>query len=114
MAHSGPFVRGIYATLHAALVEPASGAEIAARFARAYAGRPFVQTLAEPPELTRAVGTNLALIHAAVSPDGSEVQVMVALDNLVKGAGGQAVQAMNLALGLDETAGLTLAGMYPC
>jgi N-acetyl-gamma-glutamyl-phosphate reductase len=41
------------------------------------------------------------------------VQVMVALDNLIKGAGGQAVQAMNLALGLDETAGLKLAGMYP-
>jgi N-acetyl-gamma-glutamyl-phosphate reductase len=114
MAHSGPFVRGIYATLHAALVEPSSGAEITARYARAFEGRPFVQVLTAPPELTHAVGTNVALLHAEVSPDGSEVQVMVAVDNLVKGAGGQAVQAMNLALGFDETAGLKLAGMYPC
>ena len=41
-------------------------------------------------------------------------QVTVAVDNLIKGAGGQGVQAMNLALGLDETAGLKLAGMFPC
>jgi N-acetyl-gamma-glutamyl-phosphate reductase len=60
------------------------------------------------------VGTNLALIHAAQSEDGSEIQVMVAIDNLIKGAGGQAVQAMNLALGLPEDLGLRLAGMFPC
>jgi N-acetyl-gamma-glutamyl-phosphate reductase len=48
------------------------------------------------------------------SPDGNEVQVMVVIDNLVKGAGGQAVQAMNLALGLDETRGLVGGGIFPC
>ena len=42
------------------------------------------------------------------------MQVMVAIDNLVKGAGGQAIQAMNLALGLPEAAGLLGGGMYPC
>jgi N-acetyl-gamma-glutamylphosphate reductase len=47
------------------------------------------------------------------SPDGREVQVMVAIDNLVKGAGGQAIQAMNLALGLDETAGLRAGSLFP-
>jgi [amino group carrier protein]-6-phospho-L-2-aminoadipate/5-phospho-L-glutamate reductase len=114
MAHSGPFVRGIYATLHATLAEPAAPGAVAARYADAFAGRPFVRLLDAPPELTHAVGTNLALIHVAPSADGSEVQVSVAVDNLVKGAGGQAVQAMNLALGLDEAAGLRLAGMYPC
>lgn len=114
MAHSGPFVRGIYATLHATLTQPLDAAGLARRYADAYAGRPFVTLLDAPPELTHAAGTNLALIHAAVSDDGREVQVMVAVDNLVKGAGGQAVQAMNLALGLDETAGLRLAGMFPC
>jgi N-acetyl-gamma-glutamyl-phosphate reductase len=67
-----------------------------------------------PPELTHAVGTNYALIHAKESPDGSEVQVSVAIDNLVKGAGGQAVQAMNLALGINECAGLTAAAAFPC
>ena len=114
MVHAGPFVRGIYATLHALLAEPMSGEEIARQFSAAYANRPFVQVLAEPPQLTHAVGTNLALVYAATSDDGREAQVMVAVDNLIKGAGGQAVQAMNLALGLDETAGLRLAGMFPC
>jgi N-acetyl-gamma-glutamyl-phosphate reductase len=113
LTHSGPFVRGIYATLHATLVEPLDPAMLAARYAKAYEGRPFVRLLEQPPELTHAVGTNLALLYATASADGREVQVMLALDNLVKGAGGQAVQAMNLALGLEETAGLTQAAAYP-
>ena len=112
MCHSGPFVRGIHATLHAHLIEPARdiNAHIAARFA----GRPFVRVLDAPPQLTQVVGSNLALIHAAASDDGREVQVMCVIDNLIKGAGGQAVQAMNLALGLDERAGLIAPGVFPC
>jgi N-acetyl-gamma-glutamyl-phosphate reductase common form len=113
LTHSGPFVRGIYTTLHASLREPIDSAALAARFAKAYAGRPFVRVLGQPPQLTHAVGSNLALLHAAASAEGHEVQVTVAIDNLVKGAGGQAVQAMNLALGLEETAGLTHAAAYP-
>jgi [amino group carrier protein]-6-phospho-L-2-aminoadipate/5-phospho-L-glutamate reductase len=120
MAHSGPFVRGIYLTLHAFLPQGAMitggtpGSTAANWFRDAYAGRPFVRVLENPPELTHAVGTNYALIHAAESPDGREVQVSVAIDNLVKGAGGQAIQAMNLALGIDECAGLTATGIFPC
>jgi N-acetyl-gamma-glutamyl-phosphate reductase len=83
-------------------------------YREAYAGRPFVRVLDEPPELTHAVGTNYALLHAVESENGREIQVTVAIDNLVKGAGGQAIQAMNLALGIDERAGLTSAGIYPC
>jgi N-acetyl-gamma-glutamyl-phosphate reductase len=120
LTHSGPFVRGIYLTLHARLAERAAIADgdpaaiVADWYRRAYAGRPFVRLLSEPPELTHAVGTNYALIHAAASGDGTEVQVTVAIDNLVKGAGGQAIQAMNLALGVEEQAGLRGGGMYPC
>jgi N-acetyl-gamma-glutamylphosphate reductase len=66
------------------------------------------------PELTHAVGTNYALMHAAQALDGRELQVSVAIDNLIKGAGGQAVQAMNLALGVDECAGLISTGIFPC
>jgi N-acetyl-gamma-glutamyl-phosphate reductase common form len=113
LAHSGPFVRGIYTTLHASLLEPLDPAALAGRFAQAYDGRPFVRVLGQPPQLTHAVGNNLALLHATLSADGHEVQVSVAIDNLVKGAGGQAVQAMNLALGIEETAGLTHAAVYP-
>jgi N-acetyl-gamma-glutamyl-phosphate reductase len=120
IAHSGPFVRGIYLTLHAFLppgahvTEGPPGQTAASWFRDAYAGRPFVRVLDKPPELTHAVGTNYALIHAAESADGREVQVSVAIDNLVKGAGGQAIQAMNLALGIDECAGLAAAGIFPC
>ena len=113
MTHSGPFVRGIHLTLHAT-VSPETAAGIAERYAAAFGGRPFVRLLEAPPELTHAVGTNLALIHAVGDAATGEVQVMVALDNLVKGAGGQAVQAMNLALGLDESLGLRLAAPFPC
>jgi N-acetyl-gamma-glutamyl-phosphate/LysW-gamma-L-alpha-aminoadipyl-6-phosphate reductase len=113
MTHSGPFVRGIHLTLHAA-VPPATATEVGGLYAAAYAGRPFVRLTDAPPELTHAVGTNLALIHAAGDPETGEVQVMVALDNLIKGAGGQALQAMNLALGIDESAGLRLAAPFPC
>jgi N-acetyl-gamma-glutamyl-phosphate reductase common form len=113
LPHSGPFVRGIYATLHATLSEPLGAEAIAAGYARAYQGRPFVRLLSQPPQLTHAVGTNLALLHATASPDGREVQASIAIDNLVKGAGGQAVQAMNLALGIDETCGLTHAAAFP-
>ncbi|HEU4648021.1 MAG TPA: N-acetyl-gamma-glutamyl-phosphate reductase [Gemmatimonadales bacterium] len=113
MTHSGPFVRGIHLTLHA-WRNGSTGAESAAdRFRAAYAGRPFVRLLDRPPEVTHVVGTNYAFVHVAEPADGSEVQVMVVIDNLVKGAGGQAVQAMNLALGLPEDAGLTAGGIYP-
>ena len=120
LTHSGPFVRGIYLTLHARLAEDAAiaggnpGAIVADWYREAYAGRPFVRLLGEPPELTHAVGTNYALIHAAASDDGTELQVTVAIDNLVKGAGGQAIQAMNLSLAVDEQAGLRGGGIYPC
>lgn len=115
MAHSGPFVRGIYLTLHASLPADAPTVpDVRALFHEAFGGRPFVRLLDQPPELTHAVGTNYALIHPVQSPDGREIQVMVAVDNLVKGAGGQAIQAMNLALGLPEETGLRFGGVFPC
>jgi N-acetyl-gamma-glutamyl-phosphate reductase len=117
MAHSGPFVRGIYLTLHAFLPDVATHlpvGQVATWYREAYARRPFVRMLDAAPELTHAVGTNYALMHAAQTPDGRELQASVAIDNLVKGAGGQAIQAMNLALGLDECAGLTATGIFPC
>jgi N-acetyl-gamma-glutamyl-phosphate reductase len=110
-------VRGIYLTLHAFL--PAGAADlvdgqVATWYREAYARRPFVRMSGTPPELTHAVGTNYALMHATQSPDGRELQVSIAIDNLVKGAGGQAIQAMNLALGGDECAGLMSTGHFPC
>lgn len=116
MTHSGPFVRGIYLTAHVTLAPAAPAVtpeSVGALLEASYRGRPFIRVTAGPPELTHAVGTNTALVHAVASADGREVQVMVAIDNLVKGAGGQAIQAMNLALGLDETAGLLAGSPFP-
>ena len=73
-----------------------------------------LEMLEQPPELTHVVGTNEAQLFAAQDERGSEVQVMIVIDNLVKGAGGQAVQARNLALGSEETRGLVAGGIFPC
>ncbi len=109
--HSAPLVRGIHATVR---IAPArQGAPAAELLRGAYEGRPFVRVTAEPPELAAVVGTNFVHLHASPDPEGGAV-VTVAIDNLVKGAAGQAVQGMNLALGLDETAGLTFPGLFPC
>jgi len=118
MTHSGPFVRGIHLTLHVDLGTGVDGrsqsSDVAALFKAAYRDRPFVRLVDQAPELTHVVGTNYAIIQAVQSADGREAQVMVVIDNLVKGAGGQALQAMNLSLGLPESAGLRFAGMFPC
>jgi LysW-gamma-L-alpha-aminoadipyl-6-phosphate/LysW-L-glutamyl-5-phosphate reductase len=116
LAHAGPFVRGIYLTLHAWIPETrsVSAGTAAAWYRDAYAGGPFVRIVDTPPELTHVVGTNYAFLHAVESGDGREIQVSVAIDNLVKGAGGQAIQAMNLALGMDQCAGLAGAAPFPC
>ncbi|MEO8295204.1 MAG: N-acetyl-gamma-glutamyl-phosphate reductase [Gemmatimonadota bacterium] len=112
LAHSGPFVRGIYLTLHARW--PGKQQEIGRLFNEAYRDRPFVRVVDAPPELTHVVGSNDALISVTHENGTNEAQISVAIDNLIKGAGGQAVQSMNLALALPETDGLLLGGMFPC
>lgn len=117
LVHAGPFVRGIYLTLHAFLPTGSTGApstDAAGWFRETYAGRTFVRVLDAPPELTHVIGTNYAMVYALQSGDGNELQVSVAIDNLIKGAAGQAIQAMNLAVGMDECAGLMAAAMLPC
>jgi N-acetyl-gamma-glutamyl-phosphate reductase len=108
-AHSAPLTRGIYATATARLDSDASLARDA--YARFYERARFVRLRDKPPELKAVVGTNYADIHVAAR--GHVVLVTVAIDNLVKGASGQAVQNMNLALGLDEGLGLGFRGYYP-
>jgi N-acetyl-gamma-glutamyl-phosphate reductase len=114
MVHAGPFVRGIHATLHAHLADPWRTGDINEHLRARYRDRPFVQVTAAPPHLIHVVGSNRAMLHAATSDDGREVQILCVIDNLIKGAGGQAIQAMNLALGLDERAGLLGPGPLPC
>ena len=78
----------------------------------AYADEPFVVVSDEPPSTKATLGSNTAHLTARYDDRTGWVVVLCALDNLVKGASGQAVQCANLALGLDETAGLR-SWVYP-
>jgi N-acetyl-gamma-glutamyl-phosphate reductase len=111
--HLVPMVRGIEATLYAALREPAS--DLHERYVARYAGEPFVDVMpAELPVETRSVrGTNVCRL-AVLEPQGKgTVVVQAVIDNLVKGAAGQAVQNMNLMLGFAETEGLGSVALVP-
>ena len=105
---SGPFVRGIFATLQFALPAPI---DLTERTARAFSDCPFVRVVEESPRVAAVVGSNFADISVATNE--SSAAIMVALDNLGKGMASQAVQSMNLALGLGETEGLWQPARFP-
>ncbi len=111
--HLTPMIRGIHATLYATLVDP--DADLQALFEQRYAAEPFVDVL--PPQAhpdTRSVrGANLCRLAAHRPQNGKTVVVLSVIDNLVKGAAGQAVQNMNLMFGLPETAGLSGVALLP-
>ena len=106
---AGPFARGIYATVQARLRRPLAAEEVAAALAGFYAGAPFVEVGAEPPRLQDVVGTNRCRL--AVATRGDRLVAFSALDNLVKGAAGGAVQWLNAMLGLPATMGLNQPGL---
>ena len=113
-AHLLPLKRGILATCYARLRAGCTPADVAAAFSHKYAGKPFVRLLASPDDvsLRGVVGTNRC--DVAVACEGGVAVVVAALDNLVKGAAGQAVQNLNLLMGWPESAGLdTLRGFHP-
>lgn len=104
--HSGPWARGIHATIHGRLAAGADAAALRAALAGAYAGSPFVEVVDTPPRIKDVTGSNRARL--AVAADGEAFVVMSAIDNLVKGAAGGAMQWMNRLLELPEDAGLRL------
>jgi N-acetyl-gamma-glutamyl-phosphate reductase len=106
---SGPQARGIYLSLHATLAVLRTANGIASDLADYYAASPFVTVSTEPPALTEVVGTNRARLGVGAS--GSALSVTVAIDNLVKGAAGGAVQWLNRIYGYDERTGLDLPGL---
>lgn len=111
-AHLVPLRRGILATAHAKLAPGIDASAVGETFEAVYGDEPFVRLAAAPEEvaLHAVVGTNRCLLGWAASAKG-HVIVMAALDNLLKGAAGQAVQNLNLLLGFPETTGLS--GMKP-
>jgi N-acetyl-gamma-glutamyl-phosphate reductase len=114
--HLAPMVRGILATCYARPVPGArtlSTADVMDALHRAYDHEPFVVVTDAPPSTKATSGSNCAHVTARVDERTGWVVVLCALDNLIKGAAGQAVQCANVALGLPETTGLPIAGLYP-
>jgi N-acetyl-gamma-glutamyl-phosphate reductase len=110
-----PMSRGILATSTAKLAAGATAASVRAAFDDAYADEPFVHVLpaGQFPRTADTVGANTALIGIAVDETAGRVVTVTALDNLVKGTAGAAIQSANIALGLPETLGLTTNGVAP-
>src|ERR1700733_9250746 len=108
-----PTSRGILATCTARTT--ASLSEIRAAYEKSYGGEPFVHLLPEGqlPRTGSVIGSNAAQIAGAVDADAGVLVSVCAIDNLVKGTGGAAVQSMNLALGWPETEGLSIVGIAP-
>ncbi|MGH9303076.1 MAG: N-acetyl-gamma-glutamyl-phosphate reductase, partial [Acidimicrobiales bacterium] len=121
--HLAPVTRGILATCYARISPtaamrgdvPATSSELVDYFRQRYHEEPFVNVVAADAFVSTAdaYGSNVVHLTARVDSRTGLAVVVAALDNLLKGGAGQAVQAANLALGLPETAGLPLGGLAP-
>ncbi|MBR5712455.1 MAG: N-acetyl-gamma-glutamyl-phosphate reductase [Lachnospiraceae bacterium] len=113
--HLVPMQRGILVTAYASLLPGVTAADIDAAYREAYGDEYFVRLLGEGkcPETRWVEGSNFTDIGFVVDKRTNRVIMMSALDNLVKGAAGQAVQNMNLMFGLDEAEGLRMAPLFP-
>jgi N-acetyl-gamma-glutamyl-phosphate reductase len=106
--HLLPIPRGILSTIYVKLARPASTEELEKVMRAFYAGRPWVRVFAQSrlPQIKFSLNTNYCDIGFNLSPDGQRVVLVSCLDNLLKGAAGQAVQNMNVMYGWDEREGL--------
>lgn len=113
--HLTPMVRGILSTMYAKLNQDMTTGEVLAIYRRFYEGERFVRVLPEGklPSTKAVAGSNCCDIAVTVDTRTKRVIVLSAIDNLIKGAAGQAVQNLNVMLGLPEDTGLDFAGMYP-
>lgn len=111
--HLVPMTRGVMATCYARLTRTLSAAEVMAEYRAFYRNEPFVRVVDEPPATKHTWGSNFCLICPRLMPQTGRLVVTACLDNLVKGAAGQAVQNMNLMLGHQEALGLEALPIYP-
>jgi N-acetyl-gamma-glutamyl-phosphate reductase len=107
LPHLIPMTRGILTSCHVRTTRPVSQSELDALYMEAYRDEPFVKVMAEPPATKHVLGSNLCRVCVKVDPRSARrVLAIGVIDNLVKGAAGQAVQALNVVFGLPETTGL--------
>lgn len=113
--HLLPIIRGIHATLYATLLDGNQTPDLQSLFEKRYANEPFVDVLpaGEMPQTRSVKGSNVCRI-SVFRPQGRDtVVVLSVIDNLTKGASGQAIQNMNIMFGFDETAGLDVVALLP-
>ena len=110
-----PMPRGILATCSARLTPDVTPDDVRAAYQKAYADEPFVHLLPEGrwPQTKAVTGSNAVHLQVTVDEAANRLVAVGAVDNLAKGTAGAAVQCMNLALGLDETTGLSTVGLAP-
>ena len=111
--HLIPMTRGLIATCYAPLRDGVTAAQVSEAYATQYAGEPFVRVTASFPPTKATLGSNWCLVHAIVDEDNRRLVAVGVLDNLVKGAAGQAVQNFNVLCGLPETRGLESLPLWP-
>ncbi len=113
LPHLIPMTRGILAACHVRPTRPVTQAELDQLYREAYADERFVDVSSEPPATKHVTGSNHARLHVHHDPRSGRVLVLGVLDNLVKGAAGQAIQAFNVVFGLPEEAGLEQLPLAP-
>jgi N-acetyl-gamma-glutamyl-phosphate reductase len=111
--HLVPMTRGILTTCYAPLVSGQNEKKLRELYIDFYKAEPFVRVASSPPHTKHTLGSNLCLVYPTIDPRAGRLIVISAIDNLVKGGSGQAVQNMNLMLGLPETTGLEAPAVYP-
>ena len=112
--HLVPMTRGILTTCYAPLASGKKGErELKELYLDFYKDEPFVRVVDSPPHTKHTLGNNLCLVYPTIDQRTGRLIVISCIDNLVKGAGGQAIQNMNLMLGLPETTGLQALSIFP-
>ncbi len=119
LTHLVPMTRGILVSCYAPLGESIAGtgsaasSKIVEAYTEHYRDEPFVEVVSEPPATKQTLGSNRCLVYPTVDARTDRLVVIACIDNLVKGAAGQAVQNANAMLGLPETSGLRHLALYP-
>jgi N-acetyl-gamma-glutamyl-phosphate reductase len=104
--HLVPLTRGIYTTIHATLAGSFTEAELYDSYATFYKNAPFVRIRRQVPQLRDVVMTNYCDIYCSIEPRTRQLIIISVIDNLIKGAAGQAIQNMNIMFDLPQEAGL--------
>jgi len=111
--HLVPMTRGILSTIYCRLAIDVPMSDIRERYRQFYHNAPFVRIVDRPPQTKHVWGSNYCVIYPTLDPRTNRLVVISCIDNLVKGASGQAVQCMNLMAGFDEKLGLEATPIYP-